>query len=238
MDQSSISERKASLRAAWLERRAGALGPEALEAESRAAMRGLAASGLLGAVSVVALYSGIRGELDPLWLLEEAAACGKRVVLPRVLAQEQRIGFYEVEGDWGQAGARAAARERLRPGGWGILEPWGEELALGQIELWVVPGLGFDGDGARLGYGKGHYDRCLAGRAGLVAGLCFDWQVRPLGELPSEAHDARVDLLVTPSGCWATGHGRAGAHRELLAVFAAHQGELHSAPRGAPSSWG
>lgn len=224
MDQSSISERKASLRAAWLERRAGALGPEALEAESRAAMRGLAASGLLGPASVVALYSGIRGELDPLWLLEEASMRGKRLVLPRVLAQEPRIGFYEVEGDWGHPGARSAARGRLRPGAWGILEPWGEEVAPDQIELWVVPGLGFDGDGARLGYGKGHYDRCLAGRAGLVAGLCFDWQVRPLGELPLEAHDARVDLLVTPSGCWATGHGRGGAHKGRLTAFAGHKG--------------
>jgi 5-formyltetrahydrofolate cyclo-ligase len=67
--------------------------------------------------------------------------------------------------------------------------------------------LAFDSRGHRLGYGAGNYDRTLQrlrarrgkDRPGVAAiGLAFDFQFAPL--LPSEAHDQRLDWVLTPSG--------------------------------------
>ena len=74
-----------------------------------------------------------------------------------------------------------------------------------EVDVVVVPGLAFDRSGARLGQGGGWYDRALhqagKGRAEgnplLVVGVCFDCQL--LEQVPSEAHDERVDVVITES---------------------------------------
>jgi 5-formyltetrahydrofolate cyclo-ligase len=67
----------------------------------------------------------------------------------------------------------------------------------------VVPGVAFTSDGARLGRGGGHYDQLLARRVGEVrVGIAFDLQIVPA--IPEEAHDERMDLVVTPSRTWRT----------------------------------
>jgi 5,10-methenyltetrahydrofolate synthetase len=80
-------------------------------------------------------------------------------------------------------------------------------LALGDLDVVIVPGLAFDSTGARLGRGGGFYDRLLARVAGLPAGnrpvsvgVCLDEQV--VENVPVEAHDLRVDMMVTPSKAW------------------------------------
>ena len=77
-------------------------------------------------------------------------------------------------------------------------------LALGDLDVVIVPGLAFDSTGARLGRGGGLYDRLLARVAGLPAGnrpvsvgVCVDEQV--VEKVPVEAHDLRVDMILTPT---------------------------------------
>ena len=87
----------------------------------------------------------------------------------------------------------------------GIREPVGPALGadeLAGLDLMLVPGLAVDRSGRRLGQGGGYYDRVLAsvpahadGGPMLVAVL-FDDEV--LDEVPYEAHDCRVDAVVTP----------------------------------------
>ncbi len=80
----------------------------------------------------------------------------------------------------------------------GLLEPDAEltELAdASEAELILVPGLGFDARGARLGLGGGYYDRFLAEVEGTQLGLAFEWQL--LSEVPMSGHDQRVDGIVT-----------------------------------------
>lgn len=68
------------------------------------------------------------------------------------------------------------------------------------FDLIVVPVLGFDEDGHRLGLGGGFYDRFLAGQApALKIGLAYDCAFVP-GDLPREEHDIRLDRIVTESG--------------------------------------
>jgi 5-formyltetrahydrofolate cyclo-ligase len=70
---------------------------------------------------------------------------------------------------------RVAGHSDLAPGSFGVLEPSAQAPAADPVaDLILVPGLGFDCSGARLGRGRGYYDRLLSGFQGLRAGLCFN----------------------------------------------------------------
>jgi len=87
----------------------------------------------------------------------------------------------------------------LSPGQFGIPEPASSspQRTLNVLDLIFVPGIGFTFAGARLGRGKGYYDRLLSTISGIRCGVAFDWQI--VAELPAEAHDIRLDCVVTPS---------------------------------------
>jgi len=69
------------------------------------------------------------------------------------------------------------------------------------IQLALIPGMAFDGEGHRLGRGKGYYDRFLSHPAFTKipkVGLCFDFQLVP--SVPCESHDLPMDqVLVLPT---------------------------------------
>lgn len=123
-------------------------------------------------------------------LMEEAWRQGKAVYVPRCFPGGI-ISFYRVRG-----------REELSPGSYGILEPPEREEALlreaSQKDLCLVPGVSFDEEGFRLGYGKGYYDRFLAGKRLHTVGLCF--KALLASRLPRETWDRRVELVLTEQG--------------------------------------
>lgn len=63
-------------------------------------------------------------------------------------------------------------------------------------DLLVVPGLGFSPKGARLGRGKGFYDRFITKHKMITVGLCFKEQLK--NDLPLEGHDKLLDIVITP----------------------------------------
>lgn len=86
----------------------------------------------------------------------------------------------------------------LTAGNLGILEPRRgavRPVLPQRIEAWLVPGLAFDPRGNRLGRGMGYFDRLLSEAGGVKIGLGYDFQL--LDEVPTEAHDARLDFIVT-----------------------------------------
>lgn len=89
----------------------------------------------------------------------------------------------------------------MQPGRFGIAEPVSPPLPLNdaktRVECWLVPGIAFTRSGARIGQGRGFYDRLLANAPGLKIGIAYDWQLVPtLKQLP---HDVRMDFIATPS---------------------------------------
>lgn len=137
----------------------------------------------------VMLFASMPEEPD-LWpLAERALAEGRRLVLPRY---DRDAGVY------GVAEVRDLMQD-VQVGSFGIREPvstcpvW----SLNQLDLVLVPGLGFDREGHRLGRGKGFYDRMLSSRRGTACGVAMDWQILPA--IPVEPHDQHVDCIVTPS---------------------------------------
>ena len=137
------------------------------------------------AARVVAGYVAMRKELDVEAALRRAADGGARVVLPRI--EPDGLAFHVhvpgqplVENDWGVFEPEAAA----------------ERVAIGEIDLMLVPALALDLRGYRIGYGKSYYDRVLPQLTrGRSVATVYDFQL--LAEVPDEAHDARVQHIVT-----------------------------------------
>jgi 5-formyltetrahydrofolate cyclo-ligase len=59
----------------------------------------------------------------------------------------------------------------------------------------LIPGVGFDSSGVRLGKGQGHYDRALVEFSGLKIGICFSDMIE--GQIPEDKWDVRMDYLAT-----------------------------------------
>ena len=147
----------------------------------------------------IAVYLSFGIEPDTGPIVARCHALGKRVGAPTWIPERREYGVCALP-----PGAPLAR------GPLGIPEPaekvWTD---IASYDLFLVPGLLFDPAGARLGHGKGFYDRILARRApgSVVVALAFDWQV--LGEpLPAEPHDVSMDLIATPSRVIACAPGR------------------------------
>jgi len=174
---------KISVRQRQLARRE-ALSPEECDRASRLIVRRLTQLPEYLAARTVALYSPIRNEVDISELLPAALGAAKRVVFPRV--RDAEIDFLVV-----------TSLAQLYPGRFGVAEPLaGEVVAVAQIDLLVVPGVAFDGNGHRLGYGKGYYDRVLA-RLKKQTAVGVAYRVQLVDALSAEEHDQRLNVLVT-----------------------------------------
>ncbi|MCR4368464.1 MAG: 5-formyltetrahydrofolate cyclo-ligase [archaeon] len=82
----------------------------------------------------------------------------------------------------------------------GVDEPIeAQPIDVSSLDAIIVPGIAFDLDGHRLGWGKGFYDRLFSVESvhALRIGYAFSFQV--VAELPAEGHDQKMDLLVTDS---------------------------------------
>ena len=133
-------------------------------------------------------YHPIRSEFDALPLLAMAGQAGLETALPVVTSRGQPLAF-----------RRWCAGEPLRLGSFGVAEPL-HDAPLIVPDALLVPGLAFDSQGGRLGYGGGFYDRTIAalgeqGRAPVTIGICFKEQM--LEAVPREAHDRRVDCILS-----------------------------------------
>jgi 5-formyltetrahydrofolate cyclo-ligase len=76
----------------------------------------------------------------------------------------------------------------------------GAVVGMLEVDLMLVPGVGFDLGGARIGRGGGHYDRLLAERRSDCAAIGVTWTARIVDIVPMEAHDLRVDYLAVDTG--------------------------------------
>ena len=117
-------------------------------------------------------------------IIRQAQALGKRVAVPKV------FGETEMRFLWLDDPARIA------PGAYGIPEPVDDgPEADDPAALVLMPGLAFDPQGHRLGYGGGFYDRFLAAEPHPTIALCYAFQLLP--QLETEAHDIPVDAVLS-----------------------------------------
>jgi 5-formyltetrahydrofolate cyclo-ligase len=183
---------KAALRRSILARR-DAIDPAERARLSSVVLTRLQALPVCHRARVVLGYASFGTELDTQAFLRVVLASGRSLVLPRIDRAARRLALHQVQD----------LETELRPGVWGIREPDPARcrtVAPAEIDFVLVPGLAFDPDGGRVGYGAGYYDRLLGEwprpLPTLVA-AAFDLQVVPA--VPVTATDHRVDLVVTES---------------------------------------
>ena len=124
-------------------------------------------------------------EVDTKALIEGAFIDGKTVLVPKCVDGKIDMKFYKI-----------TSLSDLKPGAFGVLEPENyEEVTEFCDAVCILPGLGFDLKGYRLGYGKGFYDRFLAGEPKHpTLALCYDFQM--LDTLETEEFDIPVDCVL------------------------------------------
>lgn len=149
----------------------------------------------------VMYYVDVRSEVRTRHYLPTAIASDKRIVIPYCVDGELEL-FH------------LTSMDELSLGMYRILEPRPElrdlpekRVSVTDLDLVMVPGVAFDQTGARMGHGKGYYDKLLEHArpdAPLVA-LAFESQIFP--EIPTMPHDIFMDKIITETGIYA-GRGR------------------------------
>ena len=111
------------------------------------------------------------------------------VAVPKV--NGNRMDFYKISG-----------MDELKPGFFGIPEPVGDDPIKICDGIVIMPGLAFDSDFGRIGYGGGYYDRFLSENQNVnlkKIALAYEFQMCTPGEIEMEEHDCRPDIIVTDS---------------------------------------
>lgn len=138
---------------------------------------------------VICLYASFNGELSTADLIAYVQNSPQKLILPRV-GTEGQPELCEVRNI-----------NDLEISSLGIPEPKKDcpSIHPHEVDFFLVPGLGFDRAGNRLGHGSGFYDRLLAQASptAFLLGYGYDFQIIPA--IPHEPHDVRVHALATPS---------------------------------------
>lgn len=140
-----------------------------------------------GKADTVFTYVSKPIEVDTFTVISAAFSDGKKVAVPRCVPGTYDMEFYFIR-----------SLDDLETGSFGVLEPVPSRcvpVPKTATGLCVVPGLCFDSQGYRLGYGKGYYDRFLSEFQGTTVGICYSGCIQ--WNLPHGYYDKPVDVLIT-----------------------------------------
>lgn len=143
---------------------------------------------------ILLCYASLDDEIPTDAVIEKAFSDGKKVYLPACKNADGEMDFYEI-----------SSFNELVSGFFGVREPNLERCKnrlfpgnCSENTVCVVPGLAFDKNGFRLGYGKGYYDRFLSGYSGISVGFCYAELL--FDSIPSDIYDKKVDYICCDSG--------------------------------------
>ncbi|SHJ31621.1 5-formyltetrahydrofolate cyclo-ligase [Dethiosulfatibacter aminovorans DSM 17477] len=140
--------------------------------------------------ATVGLYLSFDNEVDTFELLKLLKESGKRIVVTYTESREVvliPVYINDIENDFVE-------------GAWGYLEPKVDQLetaAEEDLDFVVVPGVVFDEERNRVGFGKGYYDKYLSKLRddAVTAAMAYEYQV--LEKVPAESHDIKMKIIVT-----------------------------------------
>lgn len=184
---------KSDLRRSMRALRANIAADDAAHAAQRATAALLAEPAvqrILASAGLVALYASMRDELDTGPLATALLAAGATLAFPRVVLRQRHLAFHRVASD---SDLRISTFQIPEP------DPTAPRVPIGHIALFIVPGLAFDAQGNRLGWGQGHYDITLSENPeALRVGLAYETQI--IETVPTGPHDLPMHMVVTDAG--------------------------------------
>ena len=158
---------------------------------------------LLKPFDTILVYVSKHPEVDTSPLIVRLLEEGKHVIVPIIQRADCSLRFSYIK-----------TLDVLVPGTFHVPEPLGNEIPADptEIDVALIPLLGFDALGNRIGYGAGYYDRFLAKNTHFpTIGVAFE--VQECVHIPYEPTDQTLDAVVTESGATVFSH-----HRDLLHV--------------------
>ncbi len=175
---------KSSLRRLWLEKRDN-FSADFIEIASKKIQKNLKKIEPCRAADTIACYYSIGSEVKTHGILQEILSEGKTLALPRVESED--LVFCNVK-----------KFEDLEKGEFGIMEPKQNCKPLTEFDAILVPAIAMTMKGQRLGYGRGFYDRFLAGKKSHTIALAYSKTI--LKNIPSSKNDVRIQWVVTEDG--------------------------------------
>lgn len=132
------------------------------------------------------IYVSTAIEVDTRSIINAALKDGKRVAVPRCIPETRNMTFHYIKDI-----------SDLTPGTFSVLEPSADMPIADDYKnsLMLVPAMTIDRFGYRLGYGKGYYDRYVAGYTGVTAGLCYMQDLKY--KLMHGRFDRKLDYIIT-----------------------------------------
>ena len=134
----------------------------------------------------IMFYSAINNEVELKESILTAIKQGKKVILPKTNPEKNELDIVEINN----------YLEDLEPGYLGIKEPrLSQPYLRGKLDLVLVPGIAFDKNGNRVGYGKGYYDHFLKEVKTVKAALAYEFQI--VDSIIAGLKDIPVDFIIT-----------------------------------------
>lgn len=160
-----------------------AMSEEQITSRSAELARQFYASELYRNAKTIYGYMPYNQEVRTIPMMEQAIRDGKKVAVPKVYGQEMRFILMD-------------DLSAVEKGYAGIPEPVADgPVANDETALVLMPGLAFDQEGHRIGYGGGFYDKFLASEPGHpTLALCYDFQMLP--RVQTEEFDIPVDIVL------------------------------------------
>ena len=137
--------------------------------------------------AIIMFYISYNNEVFTHDMIKKCLKTSKKIIVPAVNKEKNKLILSELI-SW----------DHLEKGAYNILEPkkkFIKETSIDEIDLIIVPGLGFDLKGNRIGHGKGFYDRLLRIPKVKKIGLAFEWQI--FDEIPTDNHDIPINMIIS-----------------------------------------
>lgn len=138
--------------------------------------------------SVIFAFVSFRDEVDTHKFIKQALKDGKTICVPKVPSKKQGMETHIIKGF-----------EDLKEGYFGILEPIDEctKASPDDIDFILMPGVAFDMEGGRVGYGAGFYDKFLAKLNKDVPKIAIAYDFQLYEKVPTDEFDIKIDGIIT-----------------------------------------
>lgn len=134
------------------------------------------------------IFVSFDNEVDTHGIITKALEEGKKIYVPKIKSKDRGMEIFRIK-----------SMDDLEEGYFGVLEPLdeSEKITGDDLDLIVVPGIAFDREGHRLGYGGGFYDRFFQNLTKEIPKIALGYNVQVAEEIVREKHDEKINGLIT-----------------------------------------